>query len=99
MTAMSTCTLGIVSDIHYAGAAEQARGDDYELLFTVGARMRGRFRGVLRHAGDVRLRRIGLVTKSPSVVSGEVWILIVTVTPEGVPAAAPMRAAMTHDPN
>ncbi|MEI6784267.1 MAG: hypothetical protein WCQ21_25525 [Verrucomicrobiota bacterium] len=31
MTAMSTCTLGIVSDIHYAGAAEQARGDDYEL--------------------------------------------------------------------
>ena len=25
-----TCTLGIVSDIHYAGAAEQARGDDYE---------------------------------------------------------------------
>jgi len=31
MSAMSTCTLGIVSDIHYAGAAEQARGDDYEL--------------------------------------------------------------------
>ncbi len=24
------CTLGIVSDIHYAGAAEQARGRDYE---------------------------------------------------------------------
>jgi hypothetical protein len=25
------CTLGIVSDIHYASAAEQARGDDYEI--------------------------------------------------------------------
>jgi hypothetical protein len=25
------CTLGILSDIHYAGAAEQARGDDYEM--------------------------------------------------------------------
>ncbi len=25
-----TCRLGIVSDIHYAGAAERARGDDYE---------------------------------------------------------------------
>ena len=27
-----TCTLGILSDIHYAAAAEQARGHDYELL-------------------------------------------------------------------
>jgi hypothetical protein len=27
----STCRLGIVSDIHYACAAEQARGSDYEL--------------------------------------------------------------------
>jgi hypothetical protein len=27
---VKTCTLGIVSDIHYAGAAEQARGNDYE---------------------------------------------------------------------
>jgi len=26
-----TCTLGIVSDIHYAGTGEQARGHDYEL--------------------------------------------------------------------
>ena len=26
-----TCTLAIVSDIHYASAAEQARGNDYEL--------------------------------------------------------------------
>jgi hypothetical protein len=26
----ANCTLGIVSDIHYAGAAEQARGNDYE---------------------------------------------------------------------
>ncbi|MCX6925127.1 MAG: hypothetical protein NT154_18225 [Verrucomicrobia bacterium] len=31
MSAMRTCTLGILSDIHYACAAEQARGDDYEL--------------------------------------------------------------------
>ena len=30
MSAMGTCTLGILSDIHYAAAAEQARGDDYE---------------------------------------------------------------------
>src|ERR1019366_1505706 len=28
---MRTCTLGILSDIHYAGPAEQARGKDYEL--------------------------------------------------------------------
>jgi hypothetical protein len=28
---MRTCTLGILSDIHYAAAAEQARGRDYEL--------------------------------------------------------------------
>jgi hypothetical protein len=31
MGAMGTCTLGILSDIHYAAAAEQARGHDYEL--------------------------------------------------------------------
>jgi hypothetical protein len=30
MDAMRTCTLGILSDIHYASAAEQARGDDFE---------------------------------------------------------------------
>jgi len=28
---MRTCTLGILSDVHYAGPAEQARGKDYEL--------------------------------------------------------------------
>ena len=28
---MRTCTLAILSDIHYAGPAEQARGKDYEL--------------------------------------------------------------------
>jgi hypothetical protein len=28
----STCKLGILSDIHYASAAEQARGPDYELV-------------------------------------------------------------------
>ncbi|HTL57354.1 MAG TPA: metallophosphoesterase [Candidatus Limnocylindrales bacterium] len=26
-----TCTLGVLSDIHYASAAEQARGDNYEI--------------------------------------------------------------------
>jgi hypothetical protein len=31
MAAMRTCTLGILSDIHYASAAERARGKDYEL--------------------------------------------------------------------
>ena len=30
MDAMRTCTLGILSDIHYASAAEQARGEDFE---------------------------------------------------------------------
>lgn len=30
MGAMGTCTLGILSDIHYASAAEQARGRDFE---------------------------------------------------------------------
>jgi hypothetical protein len=28
---MGTCMLGILSDIHYAGPAEQARGEDFEL--------------------------------------------------------------------
>ena len=28
---MATCTLGILSDIHYASAAEQARGHDFEI--------------------------------------------------------------------
>jgi len=28
---MSACRLAVVSDIHYAGAAEQARGDDFEI--------------------------------------------------------------------
>ena len=31
MGVMGTCTLGILSDIHYAAAAAQARGDDFEL--------------------------------------------------------------------
>ena len=38
---MATCTLGIVSDIHYAGAAEQARGSDYELREIRGSLKRG----------------------------------------------------------
>jgi len=31
MGAMRTCTLGILSDIHYASAAEQARGPEFEM--------------------------------------------------------------------
>lgn len=36
-------------------------GDDYELLFTVRPKDRGRFSAVRRQAGDVRLTRIGVV--------------------------------------
>ena len=37
-------------------------GDDYELLFTVSKKLRGRFRGVERHAPGVPLTRIGELT-------------------------------------
>ena len=40
-----------------------AGGDDYELLFTVSRKRRGALRGVQRQIGDVRLTRIGAVTK------------------------------------
>jgi thiamine-monophosphate kinase len=42
-----------------------AGGDDYELLFTVSRKRRGAFRGAQRQIGDLRLTRIGTVTKAP----------------------------------
>ncbi len=44
-----TTTLAILSDIHYAGAAEQARGNDYELRDIANPLLRGAVR-VYRHA-------------------------------------------------
>jgi thiamine-monophosphate kinase len=42
-------------------------GDDYELLFTVGARQRARLRTVKQALGDLRLTRIGTITTSRTV--------------------------------
>ena len=42
-------------------------GDDYELLFTVNPKQRGRLREVARHGG-VPLTRIGVCTKEPAVI-------------------------------
>ncbi len=42
-------------------------GDDYELLFAVSPRRRGRMAAVRQGAGGLRLTRIGVVTKSPAV--------------------------------
>jgi thiamine-monophosphate kinase len=42
-----------------------AGGDDYELLFTVSSKRQGALRGVQRQIGDLRLTRIGTVTKAP----------------------------------
>ena len=43
-------------------------GDDYELLFAVPARRRGRLRGVLSQARGVPVTRIGELTETPAVV-------------------------------
>jgi thiamine-monophosphate kinase len=40
-------------------------GDDYELLFTVRPRHRGRLRGARRRIGDLPITRIGVVTRGP----------------------------------
>lgn len=48
-------------------AAAIAGGDDYELLFTVRPRLRGRLRAVERHGGTT-LTRIGTCTADPRVV-------------------------------
>ena len=45
-----------------------AGGDDYELLFTVRPAWRGRLRAVRRHAGDLPITRIGVVTKERRLV-------------------------------
>jgi thiamine-monophosphate kinase len=45
-----------------------AGGDDYELLFTVRPAQRGRLRTVLRQLGDLRVTRIGVVTKACDVL-------------------------------
>jgi thiamine-monophosphate kinase len=42
-------------------------GDDYELLFTVSPRARGRLRGVQRTVGDLPITRIGTVTRAKDV--------------------------------
>jgi thiamine-monophosphate kinase len=43
-------------------------GDDYELLFTVRPRHRGRLRGARRRIGDLPITRIGVVTRGPELV-------------------------------
>nr|MDP9324367.1 AIR synthase-related protein [Acidobacteriota bacterium] len=55
-----------------AVAASVAGGDDYELLFAVPRRARGRLRGVLREARGVPITRIGELTDDPTIglVSG-----------------------------
>jgi thiamine-monophosphate kinase len=46
-----------------AVAAAFGGGDDYELLFTVRPRQRGRLRGARRRIGDLPITRIGVVTR------------------------------------
>ena len=48
-------------------AAAVAGGDDYELLFAVPPRRRGRLRGVFREARGVPITRIGALTSDPTV--------------------------------
>lgn len=48
---------------HDAISAAIAGGDDYELLFAVPARYRGRFRAVIQHARGVPITRIGELTR------------------------------------
>jgi thiamine-monophosphate kinase len=43
-------------------------GDDYELIFTVRPRQRGRLRAARRHMGDLPITRIGVVTRARDVV-------------------------------
>jgi thiamine-monophosphate kinase len=48
-------------------AAAVAGGDDYELLFAVSPRRRGRLRGIFREARGVPITRIGALTSDPTV--------------------------------
>ena len=43
-------------------------GDDYELLFAVPPRFRGRFRNVMEHAQGVPVTRIGELTREPRLI-------------------------------
>jgi thiamine-monophosphate kinase len=45
-----------------------AGGDDYELLFTVGAKLQGRLRHVARLIGGLPLTPIGIVTREPGIL-------------------------------
>ena len=49
-------------------AAALVGGDDYELLFTVRPRHRGRLRGARRRIGDLPITRIGVVTRGNDLV-------------------------------
>jgi thiamine-monophosphate kinase len=49
-------------------AAAVAGGDDYELLFSVPARRRGRLRNVIRQSRGVPITRIGELTAVPDIV-------------------------------
>ena len=60
-----------------AGAV--AGGDDYELLFAVPRRARGRLATVVRQARGVPVTRIGQLTKEPAIV------LVRDGTPEPLP--------------
>jgi thiamine-monophosphate kinase len=51
-------------------SASLTGGDDYELLFAVPPRFRGRFRGVVQHSQGVPLTKIGELTRDPQIVLG-----------------------------
>ncbi len=51
-----------------AWCAAVAGGDDYELLFTARPAWRGRLRAVRRHAGDLPITKIGVVTRDTRVI-------------------------------
>jgi thiamine-monophosphate kinase len=51
-----------------AVASALSGGDDYELLFTVRPRHRGRLRGARRRIGDLPITRIGVITRSAELV-------------------------------
>ncbi len=53
---------------HDAVRAALAGGDDYELLFSVSPRVRGRLRTVIRQARGVPITRIGELTASPAIL-------------------------------
>lgn len=64
-----------------------SRGDDYELLFTVRPRQRGRLRAVLQHGG-VPLTRIGVCTEGST--------LVLRSTRSDTQVDLPMPAGFSH---